>query len=483
MGVTVLEEYYARFGKEVYNAALRIVRDPVTAEDVTQTAFLRAGEQIQKGTALAQPRAWLLRVVTNAALDELRRRRRLAPTAAPPPAPSPGPTPEEELARREVIAAVWEALGRLNPRYRAALVLRAAGLPGEEAARALGVSATHERVLFGRAREALRRELVRAVAGAAPSPACRECLRLLPRLLAGEEAPPDVAAHLEGCPRCRAAAAAYRERYYGLGLLPLAALPAGLSAKVAEAAATGAAATGLKAAAGKGLIARLAEWLGLHKAAAAVTAALIAAGAVGLWAVTERSPKEEWHIVAESGPVSYRELPGPANGGFETGRLSPWEWCCSASTYDSPAPEHAVAVGRAYAFEGDYGCRLRVVAIRGRASLQLHQPGVILDTAPGYRLWLKVPKGTALPQVLVLIGEPLSQRFVMYGSSQKHPHVDKVLPLEQGRWVSWELDYACDFRTKYGISPGQKRLISLTLFDRAGGGPAELWVDGLSQLP
>uniref|UniRef100_UPI002FE29E47 RNA polymerase sigma factor n=1 Tax=Thermodesulfitimonas autotrophica TaxID=1894989 RepID=UPI002FE29E47 len=169
--MTVLEEYYTQFGAEVFNVALRIVRDPAAAEDVTQTAFLRACEQIRKGAALAQPRAWLLRVATNAALDELRRRKRLAPAGEFPLTSAPGPAPAEELARREVIAAVWEALGRLKPRYRAALVLRAAGLPGEEAARALGISAAHERVLFGRAREALRRELVRAVAGAAASPA------------------------------------------------------------------------------------------------------------------------------------------------------------------------------------------------------------------------------------------------------------------------------------------------------------------------
>jgi hypothetical protein len=239
----------------------------------------------------------------------------------------------------------------------------------------------------------------------------------------------------------------------------------------------------MKAAAGKGLIARLAEWLGLHKAAAAATVAVIAAGAAGLWTVTEREPKEEWHIVAESGPVSYRELPGPLNGGFETGRLSPWEWCCSASTYDSPEPEHAVEVGRAYAFEGDYGCRLRVAALRGRASLHLHQPGVILDTTSGYRIWLKVPEGTGVSEVLVSVEEALSQRYVMYGNSKKHPHVDKVFPLERGKWTCWEFDYARDFRTKYGVSPGQKRIIDISVFDRAGGGPAELWVDELSRLP
>lgn len=481
--MTVLEEYYTQFGAEVFNVALRIVRDPAAAEDVAQTAFLRACEQIRKGAVLAQPRAWLLRVATNAALDELRRRKRLAPAGEFPLTSAPGPAPGEVLARREVIAAVWEALGRLKPRYRAALVLRAAGLSREEAARALGVSAAHEKVLFGRAREALRRELVRAVTEAAASPACRECLRLLPRLLAGEESPPAVAAHLEGCPRCQAAAAAYRERYYGLGLLPLAALPAGLSAKVAEAAATGATAAGLKAAAGKGLIARFAEWLGLHKAAAAMTVVVVAAGAAGLWAVTEREPEEKWHIVAESGPVSYQELPGPANGGFETGELSPWEWCCSASTYDSPEPEHAVEVARAYAFEGDYGCRLRVAALRGRASLQLHQPGIILDTAPGYRIWLKVPEGTEVSEVLVSVEEPLSERFVMYGNSKKHPHVDKVFPLERGKWTCWELDYTSDFRAKYGVSPGQKRIIDICVFDRAGGRPAELWIDEFSRLP
>lgn len=479
MSVTVLEEYYTQFGAEVFNVALRIVRDPAAAEDVTQTAFLRACEQIRKGAALAQPRAWLLRVATNAALDELRRRKRLAPAGEFPLTSAPGPAPAEELARREVIAAVWEALGRLKPRYRAALVLRAAGLPGEEAARALGISAAHERVLFGRAREALRRELVRAVAGAAASPACRECLRLLPRLLAGEESPPAVAAHIEGCPRCQAAAAAYRERYYGLGLLPLAALPAGLGAKVAEAAATGATAAGMKAAAGKGLIARLTEWLGLHKAAAAVTVAVIAAGAAGLWAVTEQEPAPFGGI--QPGRVeAYR--PGPANGGFETGSLDPWE----GSAYASPKKRNppAVTVASAYTYEGKYGCRLRNESGAESGAVFLDQ--AFIDDSSGYQLWLKVPEGNPLPNVMIeLLADLPGDRYVTftYGNVQGPHRLHKVLPVEKGRWVCWRLNFVQDVRARYGVVPGRQRAIYILVGCRDGEKHAELWVDGLSRLP
>ncbi|MGO0122329.1 RNA polymerase sigma factor [Desulfothermobacter acidiphilus] len=398
--MTVLEEYYAQFGAEVFNIALRIMRDPAAAEDVTQTAFLRACEELQKGAVLSQPRAWLLRVATNAALDELRRRKRLAPAAEFPLMSAPSPAPAEDLAQREVVAAVWEVLGRLKPRYRAALILRAAGLPGEAAARALGVSAAHERVLFGRAREALRRELMRAVAGAQAPPACRECLRLL----AGEEAPPAVAAHLEGCPRCQAAAAAYRERYYGLGLLPLVALPAGLGTKVAEAAATGATAAGMKAALGKGLIARLAEWLGLHKAAAAATVAVIAAAAAGLWAVTEqREPHREWVI---SGGVEAVRQPGPVNGDFETGFLKPWKGATSYlpgfGRFGQTKPRRStVEVAPTHAYHSRFGCRLLVEAASSPASAYIAQS--FLDGSSGYALWLKVPKGTSRPEVLVSV--------------------------------------------------------------------------------
>ncbi|GAP08554.1 DNA-directed RNA polymerase specialized sigma subunit, sigma24 homolog [Anaerolinea thermolimosa] len=55
-----------------FNLAIRMLNDPYLAEDVTQTAFLSAYRSLNtfRGGSF---RAWVMRMVTNACYDELRR--------------------------------------------------------------------------------------------------------------------------------------------------------------------------------------------------------------------------------------------------------------------------------------------------------------------------------------------------------------------------------------------------------------------------
>lgn len=66
-------ELYDRYGKLVYSVIFRIVREQITAEDLTQEAFLRVWNRVQffdeeKG-ALGP---WILAVARNRAIDHLR---------------------------------------------------------------------------------------------------------------------------------------------------------------------------------------------------------------------------------------------------------------------------------------------------------------------------------------------------------------------------------------------------------------------------
>ncbi len=59
----------------VYNLAYHLLQDPAAADDATQEAFIsayRALDRFRGGSF----RAWLLRIVTNACYDEMRRRKR-----------------------------------------------------------------------------------------------------------------------------------------------------------------------------------------------------------------------------------------------------------------------------------------------------------------------------------------------------------------------------------------------------------------------
>ncbi|MBE9524041.1 MAG: sigma-70 family RNA polymerase sigma factor, partial [Chloroflexi bacterium] len=59
----------------VYNQAYRVIGEPGAAEDATQEAFISAYRKLHtyRGGSF---RGWLLRIVTNACYDEMRRRKR-----------------------------------------------------------------------------------------------------------------------------------------------------------------------------------------------------------------------------------------------------------------------------------------------------------------------------------------------------------------------------------------------------------------------
>ena len=59
----------------VYNVSYRIIGEPGTAADATQEAFISAYQKLHQFRG-GSFKAWLLRIVTNATYDELRRRKR-----------------------------------------------------------------------------------------------------------------------------------------------------------------------------------------------------------------------------------------------------------------------------------------------------------------------------------------------------------------------------------------------------------------------
>ena len=69
-----LEQLYDRYGQAVYSLALRIVRDPATAEELTQEVFVRLWRFA--GTfepARGRFSGWLLGITHNLSLNEVRR--------------------------------------------------------------------------------------------------------------------------------------------------------------------------------------------------------------------------------------------------------------------------------------------------------------------------------------------------------------------------------------------------------------------------
>lgn len=152
----------------VYYQAYRMMGEPQGAEDATQEAFISAFRKL-KSYRGGSFKAWLLRIVTNACYDELRRQKRRPTTPLEPldaddeEIESPNwladdsESPEEAAARAELNEAIQNCLADLPEDFRAAVVLvDLQGLDYSEAAQAIGKPLGTIKSRLARARSRLR---------------------------------------------------------------------------------------------------------------------------------------------------------------------------------------------------------------------------------------------------------------------------------------------------------------------------------------
>jgi RNA polymerase sigma-70 factor, ECF subfamily len=152
----------------LYNQAYRMLDDPDAAADATQDALISAYRNVNsyRGGSF---RAWLLRIVTNACYDELRRRKRRPTTPLEPVDDEgeevesvrwmidPGESPEEHTARKELRSAIQHCLNDLPADFRAIVVLvDVQGMDYTEAAQVVGAPLGTVKSRLARARTRLQ---------------------------------------------------------------------------------------------------------------------------------------------------------------------------------------------------------------------------------------------------------------------------------------------------------------------------------------
>ena len=152
------EALYRSTFPRVYAYVASLLRDRAAAEDVTAQAFERAYRKRRSFRAgRGSSEAWIFGIARNAALDELRRRKRRAGLHTDLEDFS-GAEPAEyaELTlRREAVRA---ALATLDPREREIVALKfAGGLGNAELAKVLGISESNAGTRLHRALEKLRK--------------------------------------------------------------------------------------------------------------------------------------------------------------------------------------------------------------------------------------------------------------------------------------------------------------------------------------
>jgi RNA polymerase sigma-70 factor (ECF subfamily) len=152
----------------VYSHAYRMIGEEESADDATQTTFISAYNHLSsfRGGSF---KAWLLRIVTNACYDELRRRKR-RPTIPLEPLDDtgeevesahwmvdPADQPEDRIQRVELQRAIQHCLDKLPDEFRATVVLvDIQGLDYYEASQAIGKPIGTIKSRLARARLRLR---------------------------------------------------------------------------------------------------------------------------------------------------------------------------------------------------------------------------------------------------------------------------------------------------------------------------------------
>ena len=116
------EVLIGKYERTVYNAALRMLGNTDDAADVTQTAFMKAFEKLDKYNPEYRFYSWIYRIAINESINVLNRRKRsteldegrLPDTR----------TPEADTSQAELSAAMQSALMTVKAEYRTVIVLK-----------------------------------------------------------------------------------------------------------------------------------------------------------------------------------------------------------------------------------------------------------------------------------------------------------------------------------------------------------------------
>jgi len=167
-------ELLGRYQRPVFSLIYRMVRDRELAEDLAQETFVKVFNHIDKYNPKFKFSSWIFKIGSNLAIDTLRKRElptvsldgsRHATTddemaATRITVASDDENPEELLLARELGSQIEEAIGRLRPDYRTAILLRhVEGRAYEEIAEIMDIPLGTVKTYIHRARNELKDSL------------------------------------------------------------------------------------------------------------------------------------------------------------------------------------------------------------------------------------------------------------------------------------------------------------------------------------
>ena len=154
---------YDRYYHAMFNTAVRIVKDPATAEDIMQDSFLSAFTKLDTFKGEVTFGAWLKRIVVNNSIYHYRKQQKLQEVSLESVLYKVEDHDEVEAdqgSTERMAQKVLETMKQLKDNYRVSLTLHLIeGYDYEEISEIMDISYGNCRTMISRAKENLRKKL------------------------------------------------------------------------------------------------------------------------------------------------------------------------------------------------------------------------------------------------------------------------------------------------------------------------------------
>lgn len=155
------EQLMRKYNLRLYRISMSIVNDDKEAEDIMQTAYINAYQQLSNFKHKSSFSTWLTRILINESLLHKKRTVKLEKTLMEnTPNPYHTDTPLDGLINKELKGILEKAVAVLPEKYRVVFVMREVqGMSTNETMEALELGESNVKIRLTRAKEMLRNEL------------------------------------------------------------------------------------------------------------------------------------------------------------------------------------------------------------------------------------------------------------------------------------------------------------------------------------
>lgn len=156
MDIVTFKEIFIPMNRLLYGQALRMLRDPLEAEDIVQDVYVRLWERRSELSGVDNPQAYAVTMLKNRCLNRLNSQR-FTEAIDSMQFESESDMPSDQVELRDRVGAVMNLIEELPDRQRQVILMHDVdGYPNEEIERVTGLSADNVRQLLSRARRFIR---------------------------------------------------------------------------------------------------------------------------------------------------------------------------------------------------------------------------------------------------------------------------------------------------------------------------------------